>query len=182
MTTTAISKTAMKEKLSMVRLWIPLKLQRRNQEMSYQDWFPPKTRTQRATNLQMWSPSQTWIPCSRNHPIQEMKILPMSGRSSLSRMSLSLRRSLVTVSTLILRIMRIRFQALLRYLYTNEIEFAPWGSAERRGARAQEPMSESYGIPKPSPKSIYRLADKVAIKHQYPFKLGLMPHSTKSPS
>ena len=54
-----------------------------------------------------------------------------------------------------------RFQALLRYLYTDEIEFAPWGSAERRKARALEKKSESYGIPKPSPKSVYRLADKV---------------------
>ena len=54
-----------------------------------------------------------------------------------------------------------RFQALLRYLYTNEIEFAPWGSVERREARAREKISESYGIPRPSPKSIYRLADKV---------------------
>ena len=54
-----------------------------------------------------------------------------------------------------------RFQALLRYLYTNEIEFAPWGSAERRKARILEETSELYGIPKPSPKSVYRLADKV---------------------
>ena len=60
-------------------------------------------------------------------------------------------------------IMRSRFQALLRYLYTNEIEFAPWGSAERRKARTLETASESYGIPKPSPKSIYRLADKVIV-------------------
>jgi len=58
-----------------------------------------------------------------------------------------------------------RFQALLRYLYTNEIEFAPWGSADRRKARALEKISESYGIPKPSPKSVYRLADKVASSH-----------------
>ena len=58
-----------------------------------------------------------------------------------------------------------RFQAMLRYLYTNEIEFAPWGSAERRKARALEKISESYGIPKPSPKSVYRLADKVASSH-----------------
>ena len=49
---------------------------------------------------------------------------------------------------------------MLQYLYTNEIEFAPWGSTERRNARAYE-LSESYGIPKPSPKSVYRLADKV---------------------
>lgn len=54
-----------------------------------------------------------------------------------------------------------RFQALLRYLYTDEIEFAPWGSTERREARALEEISNSYGIPKPSPKSVYRLADKV---------------------
>ena len=58
-----------------------------------------------------------------------------------------------------------RFQAMLRYLYTNEIEFAPWGSAERRKARALEKISESYGIPKPSPKSVYRLADKVTCPH-----------------
>ena len=56
-----------------------------------------------------------------------------------------------------------RFQASLRYLYTGEIEFAPWGSAERRKARSLEKISEAYGIPKPSPKSIYRLADKVMI-------------------
>jgi len=50
---------------------------------------------------------------------------------------------------------------MLRYLYTDEIEFAPWGSAGGREARALEKISESYGIPKPSPKSVYRLADKV---------------------
>ncbi|KAF9793428.1 hypothetical protein BJ322DRAFT_1103822 [Thelephora terrestris] len=55
------------------------------------------------------------------------------------------------------------FQALLRYLYTNEIEFAPWGSTERREARTRETVSEPYGIPKPSPKSVYRLADKYEI-------------------
>jgi len=58
-----------------------------------------------------------------------------------------------------------RFQAMLRYLYTDEIEFAPWGSVERRKARALEKISESYGIPKPSPKSVYRLADKVTSSH-----------------
>ena len=56
-----------------------------------------------------------------------------------------------------------RFQALLRYLYTNEIEFAPWGSAERRKVRAHEEIAESHETPKPSPKSIYRLADKVVM-------------------
>jgi len=58
-----------------------------------------------------------------------------------------------------------RFQAMLRYLYTDEIEFAPWGSAERRAVRALEKISGSYGIPKPSPKSVYRLADKVTSSH-----------------
>ena len=48
-------------------------------------------------------------------------------------------------------------------MYTNEIEFASWGSAERHKARAYEVESESYGIPKPSPKSVYRLADRVSI-------------------
>ena len=61
-----------------------------------------------------------------------------------------------------------RFQAMLRYLYTGEIEFAPWGSAERRKARALEKISGSYGIPKPSPKSVYRLADKVTSSHVSP--------------
>jgi len=61
-----------------------------------------------------------------------------------------------------------RFQALLRYLYTDEIEFAPWGSTERREARALEKVSKSYRIPKPSPKSIYRLADKVTSSHFSP--------------
>jgi len=67
-----------------------------------------------------------------------------------------------------------RFQALLRYLYTGEIEFAPWGSTERRGARSLEKISESYGMPKPSPKSIYRLADKVIV-YQHLSRLGLKP-------
>ena len=58
-----------------------------------------------------------------------------------------------------------RFQALLRYLYTDEIEFAPWGSTEGRETRVLETESESYGIPKSSPKSIYRLADKVTTHH-----------------
>ena len=52
---------------------------------------------------------------------------------------------------------------MLRYLYTGEIEFAQWGSAERRKARSLEKISKSYGIPKASPKSVYRLADKVTI-------------------
>ena len=38
---------------------------------------------------------------------------------------------------------------MLRYLYTDGIEFAPWGSVERHKARALEKISESYGIPKP---------------------------------
>ena len=61
-----------------------------------------------------------------------------------------------------------RFQAVLRYLYTDEIEFAPWGSAERHKARALEKISGSYEIPKPSPKSVYRLADKVTSSHVPP--------------
>ena len=78
----------------------------------------------------------------------------------------------MSVSHLLMRVLKLlvcnRFQAMLRYLYTDEIEFAPWGSAERREARALEKISESYGIPKPSPKSVYRLADKVASFHVPP--------------
>ena len=67
------------------------------------------------------------------------------------------------------------FQAMLRYLYTEEIEFAPWDSAERREARALEKISESYGIPKPSPKSVYRLADKVTSSY-VTYQLGITLH------
>jgi len=74
-----------------------------------------------------------------------------------------------SVSHLLMRALKLlvcnRFQAMLRYLYTNEIEFAPWGSAERRETSALEKISESYGIPKPSPKSVYRLASKVTSPH-----------------
>jgi len=42
---------------------------------------------------------------------------------------------------------------------------SPWGSAERREARALEKISESYGIAKPSPKSVYRFADKVTSSY-----------------
>jgi len=69
---------------------------------------------------------------------------------------------------------------MLRYLYTDEIEFAPWGSAERREIHAIEKISESYGIPKPSPKSIYRLADKVTsscVLYQLGLTLPLVRHT-----
>ena len=48
------------------------------------------------------------------------------------------------------------------YLYTCEIEFAPFGSEENRRSRSTEMVDPSdYEVPRPSPKSIYRLADKV---------------------
>ena len=48
------------------------------------------------------------------------------------------------------------------YLYTDVIEFAPFGSDEnRRSRRAEVVKSSDDKIPRPSPKSIYRLADKV---------------------
>ena len=37
-----------------------------------------------------------------------------------------------------------RFQALLRYLYTGEIEFASWGSAERRKARSLDKVRRDF--------------------------------------
>ena len=71
---------------------------------------------------------------------------------------------------------------MLCYLYTKETEFALWGSTERRKARALERISESYGIPKPSPKSVYRLADKVTIyRAVYPTGTDVV-FSTGSPS
>ena len=48
------------------------------------------------------------------------------------------------------------------YLYTNVIEFAPFGSNENRKSRSAEIVTLSGNkVPRPSPKSIYRLADKV---------------------
>lgn len=55
------------------------------------------------------------------------------------------------------------FQAFLLYLYTNSINFASYGSKENRRSRSSEIAWTKEGqIPKPSPKSIYRLADKVS--------------------
>ena len=43
-----------------------------------------------------------------------------------------------------------------------EIEFAPFGSEENRRSWSTEIVGSSdYKVPRPSPKSIYRLADKV---------------------
>ncbi|KAF9785419.1 hypothetical protein BJ322DRAFT_829074 [Thelephora terrestris] len=58
----------------------------------------------------------------------------------------------------------VTFQAFLMYLYTDLIEFAPFGSDEnRRSRRAEIVKSSGDKIPRPSPKSIYRLADKYDI-------------------
>ena len=60
------------------------------------------------------------------------------------------------------------------YLYTDEIEFAPFGSKENRTSRSAEIVTPSEDkVPRPSPKSIYRLADKVCdmsspVKHTKP--------------
>ena len=51
------------------------------------------------------------------------------------------------------------------YLYTGAIEFAPFGSDENRKSRKTEFVDLSDDkIPRPSPKSIYRLADKVRTR------------------
>ena len=48
------------------------------------------------------------------------------------------------------------------YLYTDVIEFAPFGSEENRRSRSAEIIAPSDDkIPRSSTKSIYRLADKV---------------------
>jgi len=48
------------------------------------------------------------------------------------------------------------------YLYAGVIEFAPFGSKENRRSRSAEIVTLSDDkVPRPSPKSIYRLADKV---------------------
>ncbi|KAF9779444.1 hypothetical protein BJ322DRAFT_1167329 [Thelephora terrestris] len=52
------------------------------------------------------------------------------------------------------------FQAIVMYLYTGEIDFAPFGSKANRELRTPEFLStEEDTIPRPSPKSIYRIAD-----------------------
>ena len=48
------------------------------------------------------------------------------------------------------------------YLYTDEIDFAPFGSKANRELRIPELVAgEADSIPRPSPKSIYRIADMV---------------------
>ena len=55
------------------------------------------------------------------------------------------------------------------YLYTSAIEFAPFGSNENRRSRSAEIVTPSDDkVPRPSPKSIYRLADKVCTRPPYP--------------
>lgn len=55
------------------------------------------------------------------------------------------------------------------YLYTGTIEFAPFGSNENRRSRSTEIVTPSDDkVPRPSPKSIYRLADKVCTSPLYP--------------
>lgn len=50
------------------------------------------------------------------------------------------------------------------YLYTDEIDFAPFGSKANRELRIAELASgEADTIPRPSPKSIYRVADMVNV-------------------
>ena len=50
------------------------------------------------------------------------------------------------------------------YLYTGVIEFAPFGSKENRRSRSTDIANSTEDeVPRPSPKSIYRLADKVRI-------------------
>ena len=57
------------------------------------------------------------------------------------------------------------FRAIVMYLYTGEIDFAPFGSKANRELRAPELLStEEAAIPRPSPKSIYRIADMVRAK------------------
>ena len=51
------------------------------------------------------------------------------------------------------------------YLYTGAIDFAPFGSGENRRSRSAEIVTLADGdVPRPSPKSIYRLADKVRTR------------------
>ena len=52
------------------------------------------------------------------------------------------------------------------YLYTDEIDFAPFGSRVNRELRIPELVSEEADtIPRPSPKSVYRIADMVRVNN-----------------
>jgi hypothetical protein len=52
------------------------------------------------------------------------------------------------------------------YLYTDEIDFAPFGSRVSRELRIPELASGNVDtIPRPSPKSIYRIADMVRFNN-----------------
>jgi hypothetical protein len=54
------------------------------------------------------------------------------------------------------------------YLYTDVIEFASFGSEENRKSRSANIVNTSEDeVPRPSPKSIYRLADKVRTRHSF---------------
>jgi hypothetical protein len=69
------------------------------------------------------------------------------------------------------------FQAFLLYLYTDSIGFALFGSKENRRSRSSEIAWALEGeIPEPSPKSIYRLADKVSstLRPWFPLLIVLL--------
>ena len=55
------------------------------------------------------------------------------------------------------------FEAMLYFLYTGEIEFAPLSSDPRHELPAQARIGDwnTRKLPSPSAKSVYRLADKV---------------------
>lgn len=58
----------------------------------------------------------------------------------------------------------VTFQSFLMYLYTDTIEFAPFGLEQNRRSRSAEMVDPSDNeVPRPSPKSIYRLADKYDV-------------------
>ena len=58
------------------------------------------------------------------------------------------------------------FRAIVMYLYTGEIDFAPFGSKANRELRTPELLSpEEDIIPRPSPKSIYRIADMARTRN-----------------
>ena len=63
------------------------------------------------------------------------------------------------------------------YLYTDVIEFAPFGSEENRRSRSAEIVAPSDDqVPRPSPKSIYRLADKVCtLSSEYSTSDNFLP-------
>ena len=117
----------------------------------------PVTRTHNSTRE---SQNSSVVKGFRNELNRQGKVVVLRGVSYLTsvRVLFSLLYFLTRLGS---------FRAIIMYLYTGEIDFAPFGSKANRELRSLELLStEEDTIPRPSPKSIYRIADMVRANHQ----------------